>query len=304
MRTVAQCTTSATLARRAGDAFTPTCNLDEDAATLAVEAGRDALAMAHVGPERVTAVVAVGDRASEWGPVAQVALGLRHATLDVRTAPAAPSAVTGVQLALSSAGARVGDAAAAGPTEATARLDVDDGFVGAPGRPFETGRLIGAVALTPDLFQKLVRAEAKALVTVPMGANVPRATWDASLEARYRLLASVCDRCKKGHHPPLNPCPTCGGHTRPESLWKPGRLHTWTVVAAGAGPSEFDPWQDVWGEYGVAVVDYEHGIRIAGMLVDSDLKTLKVGAAMEPVFRRLYAQDGAWRYGAKFRAVG
>ena len=306
MKTLAECTTAPTLARPSpgrADHFTPTFNLDEDEATLAVDAGHEALATAQIGPERVTSLVAVGEHSSEWGPVAQVALGLRHATLDVRVAPAGP-AVTGVRLTLSSSGVRAGaPGTASGRTEATARLDVDDGFVGAPGRPLETGRLVGAIALTAELSQRLVRAEAKALASVPMGANIPRATWDASLEARYRLLASVCDHCKVGHHPPLNPCPTCGRHTRPESLWNPGKLHTWTVVAAGAGPSEFDPWQDVWGEYGVAVVDYDHGVRVAGMVVDTDLKALKVGVRMEPVFRRLYAQDGAWRYGVKFRAV-
>ena len=280
-------------------------NIDEDEATLAVDAAHEALQMAQLGPNRVTRLVVVGERAADWGPVAQLALGLRHAKLDLSADGHRPGSTEGVVLTLHSTGLRANAVAPAGDvrTEATARLDADDRHAGDATGPATTIRHAPGRVVNPETLERLIRAEAKALASVPMGAHVPRGTWDAALEARYRLLASVCDHCKRGHHPPLNPCPMCGGHTRAESLWKPGRLHTWTIVAAGAGPSEFDPWQEVWGEYGVAVVEYEHGIRVAGMMADTDPKPLRAGALMEPIFRRLYAQEGVWRYGTKFRAV-
>lgn len=264
---------------RGNDEPVGVCNLDEDAATLAVEAAHQLLRQGRIDASGIGRVELVG-ASPEVASTVALALGVGTqggSTIRIRVhAPRAGSP----------------DAVSGRPAHAAAALDASP--------PEGTGPLRPQVLLgTADQFQRLVKAEQDALGAVPMGAYVPRRTWDATLATRYRLLSSVCDTCRAGHHPPLPVCPVCHNATRTVSLWKPGRLYTWTHVASG--PSEFDPWHQVWGEYTVAVVEHEHGIRLAGILVDADPARLREGMAVEPVFRRLYAQEGAWRYGVKFR---
>lgn len=267
-----------------GEAPVGLCNLDEDAATLAVEAAHRLLAQARIDGSAIGPVRLEGAPADLVGTV-ELALGIR------------PNG-TGPELRIAVHAPRAGskDGGPGRPAFATATLGDPMAGQALPDFP-PSARVVG----TPDQFQRLAKAEQDALRAVPMAAYVPRGTWDATLAARYRLLASVCDTCKAGHHPPLAVCPVCHNATRTVSLWKPGRLYTWTSVASG--PSEFDPWQQVWGEYVVAIVEHEHGIRLAGILLDAPASTLREGQLVEPVLRRLYAQDGAWRYGVKFRPV-
>jgi hypothetical protein len=84
----------------------------------------------------------------------------------------------------------------------------------------------------------------------------------------------------------------------------PGKIQSYTVVAKGGAPSEFEPLQDLDGDYAVVVVEFGQGVRVVGMVCESPLDGLRIGAAVQPAFRRLYAQDGEWRYGTKFRLVG
>jgi uncharacterized OB-fold protein len=39
------------------------------------------------------------------------------------------------------------------------------------------------------------------------------------------------------------------------------------------------------------------------MMVDPDPASLRIGQRVRRVFRRLYAQEGAWRYGTKFQSI-
>lgn len=263
-----------------GEAPVGLCNLDEDGATLAIEAGHELLARSNTAPQAIGRLILVG-AAPELLPTIQLALGIH---------PGAAGAELHIEVHAPRAGTQ--DAPDSRPAYATARLGDPHPI---PGNSSSRARLIG----TPDQLRRLVKAEGDAVRAVPMGAYVPRGTWDATLEARCRLLASVCDTCHAGHHPPLAVCPVCRRATRTVGLWKPGRLYSWTTVASG--PSEFDPWLQVWGEYTVAIVEHELGIRLAGILLDADASGLHEGQALEPVLRRLYAQDGSWRYGVKFR---
>lgn len=284
----------------AGAGTVGVCDLDEDAATFAVEAARAAIAQAAVEPASIQRIVVHGAGAGTVSTL-QTALGTA-ATQVVENAPdpGGPGSCLEIEIHAPRAGKRDGVIGRQAGATATVKTPAARPTIrGAAARtPTQTAPVVG----TADRFERLVKAEEEALRSVPMGAHIPKATWDASLEARYRLLASLCDTCQAGHHPPLPICPVCGNATRTISLWKPGRLYSWTSVASG--PTEFDPWLNTWGEYVVAVVEYEHGIRVAGILRDADPNRLVAGEMVEPILRRVFAQEGAWRYGVKFRHAG
>lgn len=266
--------------------------LDEDEATFAVAAARALMKQRHVAASTIRRLECVSTTGTGWSVHVQIALGLRHATV----LETASETVAEGTLRITSNAPRFGSPHL-GRVEAMAVAE----FPG-PGKDIDaserTSRSIDEAKAT-----KLAMWEAKAPAAVPMGAYIPKPTWDASLDARYRLVASYCSKCRRGHHPRLDPCPVCGGATETRELAAPGTLYTHTVIAAGGGPTEFDPFQETEGTYGVAIVDFGDAIRVAGLLTGTDLGGLNIGQKMEPVFRRIYAQEGAWRYGTKFRTA-
>lgn len=271
-------------------------NLDEDEITLAVSAARQAMALGGVTPESVK----------------NLEIGTTHPANEV------PSWAHHVQLALGLRGANVLPYQP-GLREQTLQVAVDSGR-GTGGVPAFATAVVGADLMSPPRerpvnggpsagrgvdrshLERLRDAESRSLAQVPMGAYVPRGTWDASLEARYRLLVSTCSTCKKSSHPPFAVCPTCRNPTTVESRLD-GTIHTFTTIAKGAGPTEFDEWQALDGDYVVAIVDVAPGVRVAGMMTSIDPKTVKIGQRVRGVLRRLYAQEGAWRYGTKFQLL-
>jgi uncharacterized protein len=266
--------------------------LDEDESTLAVAAARALVGLRKLAPDAIKGVEFVGPTAPAWAPTAALALG---ATARMTTFTEAPAAAPADGTMRISALAPRPGSPELGRNEAFARAE----FPG-PGRTLDAtpkhSRTVSRAS-----FDKLVAWETKALLQVPMGAYIPKASWEATLPARYQLLAGFCANCKRGYHPRLDPCPVCGGTTQSRSLPTVGHLYTYTAIAAGGGPSEFDPLQDVEGTYGVGIVDFGDAIRIAGILAETDLAQVAIGDKMEAVFRRIYAQEGAWRYGTKFR---
>lgn len=263
-------------------------NLDEDEATLAVDAARIILGSAAVDPAKVQRLeVGPGAAVPAWAPHVQVALGLRHVALaPVSAGDPGPTTLR----ILSDSGRQTARSAMATAT-------LGPGTAPGPGGPAQVHR-----GVDQDHVRRIREAEARCLAQVPMGAFVSRPTWDASLDARYRLLASTCTACDASHHPPLDPCPRCGRPTRVRAHHE-GALHTWTTIAKGGGPTEFDEWQALDGDYVVAIVDLPGGPRVAGMMTRTDPESLRVGQAVRPVLRRLYAQEGAWRYGTKFQTI-
>ncbi|HEX9817049.1 MAG TPA: OB-fold domain-containing protein [Candidatus Thermoplasmatota archaeon] len=265
--------------------------LDEDEATLAVAAARALFKERNIAPSSVRRLECLSTTGQGWSFHGQIALGLRHATVS----DAMGEEQEGT-LRITSNAPRFGSPHF-GAIEAMAVAEF-------PG----TGKDIDASermtrTIDDSKATKMSAWETKAPTGVPMGAYIPKATWDASLDARYRLVASYCTTDRRGHHPPLDPCPICGGPTETRELSTTGTLYTHTIIAAGGGPTEFDPFQDTDGTYGVGIVDFGDAIRVAGLLTETDLASLSIGQKMEAVFRRIYAQEGAWRYGTKFRVA-
>ena len=77
-------------------------------------------------------------------------------------------------------------------------------------------------------------------------------------------------------------------------------MYAYTIIGKGAAPSEFLEQQLAVGEYATAVVALDDGPRVAAMLADVDPRDVRVGMPVQMVFRRIYAQEGATRYGFKF----
>lgn len=112
------------------------------------------------------------------------------------------------------------------------------------------------------------------------GADVfTRPYWDAA--ARGRLLIRRCAACGRAHHYPREFCPHCWSE---DVVWEPasGRatLYTWSVVHRNDLPpfGERSP-------YVAAVVDLEEGPRMMTEVVESAGGALRVGMALEAVFR-------------------
>ncbi|HUR25425.1 MAG TPA: hypothetical protein VM327_05360 [Candidatus Thermoplasmatota archaeon] len=81
----------------------------------------------------------------------------------------------------------------------------------------------------------------------------------------------------------------------------PGKVLSWTTIGAGAAPSEFIRLQDAVGAYHVVLVDCG-GERTVGLWAgDAQPRT---GQTVQPVLRRLFRTQGAWRYGVKFAPEG
>ena len=82
-----------------------------------------------------------------------------------------------------------------------------------------------------------------------------------------------------------------------------GTLFTFTVIAKGAAPTEFDDQQAMTGDLLVGIVALEEGPKVAAQLTDLKADDLYIGMPLKMVFRRLYEQEGVIRYSFKFSSV-
>lgn len=270
--------------------------LDEDAATFAVAAAQALLAAAHVSPGRLHRLVVASRTGTGLGPLVALALGAAPNRVEevVGELPPAQEPERGAVLRIQTDAPRSLDEAHAQPPGATAELlgGPDGPDLRVAPRPWE---------LPVEAAEKLTRWERDAPPRTSMGAYIPKGTWLRTAAARYRLEGSACEQ---GHvaFPPRPTCERCGRASKPHPLPRPGQLETFTVIAKGAAPSEFEPLQDLVGEYAVGVATFG-GPRVPALFTETPLEALEIGMAVDPVFRRLYAQDGEWRYGTKFRAA-
>ncbi len=135
-----------------------------------------------------------------------------------------------------------------------------------------------------------------------MGAYLSIPSYLDTIQERYRLLASRCTECNHFHFPPRYVCLQCGGQTfHREPLAGKGEVYARTVISRGSAPTEFREQQDVAGDYGVCIVQFEEGPRVITQLTDCDPTDVEIGTRVECVLRRIYRQEGVTRYGYKFR---
>jgi len=287
-----------------GDAPVPVPEHDEDEVTMAVAAIGPLLARARLAPAQLRRVAVSSRTGSGFGPLLARMLGIPAERVEEGTAilfgatqHAAPGEgpVLHVQTDAPRPGKVPPDGVGAG-AHATARLA---GPAVAP--------LAGLDVSPPpreadrEHVRLLAHWETEAPRRTTMGAYIPSGTWDRGAGARYRLEAG---RCADGHveFPPRPLCGHCGGPSTPFALPHEGDIETLTIVAKGAGPTEFEPLQAIGGEYAVGIARFG-AARVPGIFVPTDLAALRIGTRVATVLRRLYGQDGGWRHGLKFRPI-
>ncbi|MCI4318532.1 MAG: zinc ribbon domain-containing protein [Thermoplasmata archaeon] len=140
------------------------------------------------------------------------------------------------------------------------------------------------------------------LDAVSEGAYVPRASYLESLPARWRLLGATCGVCRAVTFPPRSRCRNCGrtDQLQPTELPRRGcTVAAVTTIAPGAQPTEFDPQVALLGAYSVVIVEVVPGVRVTAQVTDAIAGTIALGDRVDLELRRLYAMEGAWRYGLK-----
>ncbi|MGE0628468.1 MAG: Zn-ribbon domain-containing OB-fold protein [Hyphomicrobiaceae bacterium] len=134
-----------------------------------------------------------------------------------------------------------------------------------------------------------------------MTAYISLPMYSASIADRLRLLAGKCASCSTLNYPPRQVCTGCGGTKFTEQqLSGKGEIYTYTVIARGGAPAEFDEQQTLTGVITVGVVALDEGPRVVGQIVDVAEGELAIGFRVHGVVRRLYDQEGIVRYGLKF----
>jgi uncharacterized OB-fold protein len=147
---------------------------------------------------------------------------------------------------------------------------------------------------------------APSLSGVSEGAYVPRPRYLENLPARWRFAAELCPA---GHvtFPPRGSCRSCGASEGLRGVELPrdgGRVEAVTRVHPGAQPTEFDWRVDLLGGYEVALVRIHPEARVTLQVADTPAGAVRPGDVVGTRLRRLYAMEGAWRYGRKAIPTG
>ncbi len=138
--------------------------------------------------------------------------------------------------------------------------------------------------------------------TVSEGAYVPRARYLESRPSRWRFDADRCGACGTWTFPARGRCRACGRSDAIRASRLPldgGICVAVTVIGKGGQPTEFDAQVEATGPYAVALVDLAPGVRATLSVADPPADALRIGDRVATRLRRLYAIDGAWRYGRK-----
>jgi uncharacterized OB-fold protein len=146
------------------------------------------------------------------------------------------------------------------------------------------------------------KSDEEPLGRVSQGAYLPPARYEESLPSRWGFLADRCGACGFTTFPQSGRCRGCGRSDRLSPVPLPkggGRVLAETWIGSGGQPTEFDPEVERAGPYGVVLVELAPGLRATLMVADADRGSVPIGSTVVTQLRRLYALEGAWRYGRK-----
>lgn len=137
-----------------------------------------------------------------------------------------------------------------------------------------------------------------------MGSYISLPSYLNTVDQRYRLVGKKCEKCGTLFFPPRLVCTECG-HQKMEKVHLSGKgtILTYTIIARGGSPTEFDDLQNMTGDYGVALVALDEGSQVIAQMTYCNPKDLKIGQKVKAVFRILYEQEGVVRYSYKFTPV-
>lgn len=115
------------------------------------------------------------------------------------------------------------------------------------------------------------------------------------------MTAGKCRACGHLAYPQRQVCTHCGDRAFDlVPLSGNGTLYTYTVIARGGAPAEFDRQQTMTGVIPIGIVELEEGPRVVGQIAIANIEALEIGMPVRAVVRRLYDQEGIIRYGTKF----
>ncbi len=134
-----------------------------------------------------------------------------------------------------------------------------------------------------------------------MTSYVSLPMYAANIDERLRLIAGKCGKCGALAYPQRQVCSGCGHSSFTDTpLSGRGTLYSFTVIARGGAPAEFDDQQTMTGDLICGVVALDEGPRIMVQIADAEADALEIGTRLRAVIRRLYDQEDILRYGAKF----
>lgn len=134
-----------------------------------------------------------------------------------------------------------------------------------------------------------------------MSSYISLPLYAASIDARLRLEGGRSPSTDELVYPPRTVGITSDAQDfEPETLAETGTIYSFTVIARGGAPAEFDDQQTMTGTIVVGVIEMTDGPRIIGQIVGADPDTLAIGDPVTATVRRLYDQEGIVRYGVKF----
>lgn len=122
-----------------------------------------------------------------------------------------------------------------------------------------------------------------------------------SIDQRYNLEGVTCTNCGTNTFPARTMCPKCRhlslGKLKPFPFSGRGTVESFTVVHTPPQGYELQ------APYAMAVIRLAEGPRLTAQVVDMDPEQVKVGLAVEKVFRRINqdGESGVIHYGYKFR---
>ncbi len=132
-----------------------------------------------------------------------------------------------------------------------------------------------------------------------MADGVPR-MWRNQAQ-RYNLVGVQCETCSASFFPIRKVCPTCRrkGKLVEVQLPSTGKVYSFTLVTGGPVGFEYET------PYHLAVIELDNGVKVLSQLVDSDVESIKIGAPVKMVFRRIRSgsEEDAIAYGFKFKVV-
>jgi len=132
---------------------------------------------------------------------------------------------------------------------------------------------------------------------ISQGAYVSGQQYNESLESRLSLIAQEHDMLiwpRRQMDDQGNKISENNVRIKPE-----GKITSWTKLSAAGAPSEFAIRAPILGGISTVMVQTTDGPNGVFLLADDQDLTPQIGDSVEIVVRRLYAQEGLMRYGAK-----
>ncbi len=122
-----------------------------------------------------------------------------------------------------------------------------------------------------------------------------------NFKKRYSLIGSKCTECGKHFYPERYICPVCKKTVKMEEVKFSGKGKVFTYTIVRVPPEGFK----IYSPYIIAIIELEEGAKVTGQIVDCDIEDVKIGMAVEAVFRKMKSEheSGIVLYGTKFKPM-